>query len=55
MKNITKKINLIQYLKNLNELINDYDLRVRLGTESKKDSMNYDPETVYKKWIDLIK
>ena len=24
MKNITKKINLIQYLKNLNELINDY-------------------------------
>jgi hypothetical protein len=31
MKNITKKINLIQYLKNLNELINDY-----ISSNSKK-------------------
>ena len=31
MKNITKKINLIQYLKNLNELINDY-----ISSDSKK-------------------
>ena len=31
MKNITKKINLIQYLKNLKELINDY-----ISSNSKK-------------------
>ena len=44
-----------KYIDKVNELINDYDLRVKLGSEGKKDSKNYDPEIVYKKWIDLIK
>ena len=44
-----------KYINKVNELINDYDLRVRLGLEGKKDSKEYDPEIVYKKWIDLIK
>lgn len=44
-----------KYIEKVNELINDYDLRVKLGTEGKKDSLDYDPEIVYKKWIDLIK
>ncbi|MBR2712500.1 MAG: glycosyltransferase family 4 protein [Bacilli bacterium] len=44
-----------KYIDKVNELINDYDLRVKLGTEGKKDSKDYDPEIVYKKWIDLIK
>ena len=44
-----------KYIDKVNELINDYDLRVKLGTEGKKDSKNYDPELVCKKWIDLIK
>ena len=44
-----------KYIDKVNELINNYDLRVKLGTEGKKDSKDYDPEIVYKKWIDLIK
>ena len=44
-----------KYIEIVNKLINDYDLRVKLGKEGKKDSKNYDPEIVYKKWIDLIK
>lgn len=44
-----------KYIEIVNKLINDYDLRIKLGKEGKKDSKNYNPEIVYKKWIDLIK
>ena len=44
-----------EYIRIVNNLIDNYELRVKLGKESKKDSKNYDPEIVYKKWIDLIK
>lgn len=44
-----------KYIDKVNKLIDDYDLRIKLGTEGKKDSKKYDPEIVYKKWIDIIK
>lgn len=43
-----------EYINKVNELMNDYNLRVKLGTEGKKDSKNYDPNIVYKKWIEII-
>lgn len=45
----------LKYIEKVNELINNYDLRVKLGTEGKKVSKNYDPNIVYKKWIEIIK
>ena len=44
-----------EYIRVVNNLIDNYDLRVKLGQEAKKDSKEYDPKIVYKKWIDLIK
>ena len=44
-----------EYIRVVNNLIDNYDLRIKLGTEGKKDSKEYDPNIVYKKWIDLIK
>ena len=44
-----------EYIKIVNNLIDNYELRVKLGKEGKKDSKNYDPKIVFKKWLDLIK
>ena len=44
-----------EYIEKVNKLINDYDLRIKLGKAGKIDSKNYDPNIVYKKWIEIIK
>lgn len=51
IKNRNKK----EYVSKVNELINSIDARIKLGKEGKENSKKYDPEIVYKKWIDLIK
>lgn len=51
IKNRNKK----EYVSKVNELINNIDARIKLGKEGKENSKKYDPEIVYKKWIDLIK
>lgn len=51
IKNRNKK----EYVSKVNELINNIDVRIKLGKEGKENSKKYDPEIVYKKWIDLIK
>lgn len=51
IKNRNKK----EYVSKVNELINNIDIRIKLGKEGKENSKKYDPEIVYKKWIDLIK
>ena len=52
---LIKDRNKNEYIKKVNELINNIDVRIKLGKEGKENSKKYDPEIVYKKWIDLIK
>ncbi len=44
-----------EYIERVNELIDNYDLRVKLGQEAKIDSNEYDPNIVFEKWIDILK
>jgi len=52
---LIKDRNKNEYIKKVNELINDLDLRIKLGKAGKIDSKKYDPNIVYKKWIEIIK
>ena len=52
---LIKNRNKDEYIKKVNDLINDLDLRIKLGKEGKKDSKKYDPDLVYKQWIEIIK
>ena len=44
-----------EYIEKVNSLIDNIDLRIKLGTEAKINSKDYDPNIVYKKWIEIIK
>ena len=44
-----------EYIEKVNALIDNQDLRIKLGNEAKIDSKDYDPNIVYKKWIEIIK
>ena len=35
-------------------LMDDYDLRVKLGTQARKDISKYSPEKIWSTWHDLI-
>lgn len=44
-----------EYVNKVNELIDNYELRIKLGKEGKIDSNKYDSNTVCKQWIEIIK
>ena len=52
---LIKNRNKDEYIKKVYDLIEDKDLRLKLGKEGKKDSKEYNPDIVYKKWIEIIK
>ncbi len=52
---LIKNRNKDEYIKKVFNLIEDKDLRLKLGTKGKQDSKEYNPDIVYKKWIEIIK
>lgn len=38
----------------LSHLMNDHTLRVKLGTQARKDISEYTPEKIWSSWTDLI-
>ena len=47
--------NINQFASGLEELIEDQDLRLKLGKNAIETSKNYLPEKIMEKWIDLVK
>ena len=51
---IIKNRNFDAYIKKVEDLINDYDMRCTLGSNARRTIMKYTPEVVGKMWFDLI-
>ena len=51
---LIKNRNFDAYVKKVNDLLNDYSLRKRLGKEARNDSKNYTSDIIKYKWFDII-
>lgn len=51
---LIKNRNFAAYVKKVNDLLDDYSLRKRLGKEARNDSKNYTSDIIKYKWFDII-